>query len=149
MSLTKGRKKEELCRRRTSNFHTVTTHRSFKTFSNSKYFLETSEYFQVLRKLFETLRVLQMLGIIPRPGIPDVCKEAIAYFCLNIQVGFKMRRRKKRHILQFFVLRNRLVPTPQDYQEGRASVRGWSVKVSVLLVLCSLSTSRGCCGKKM
>lgn len=36
-----------------------------------------------------------MFAIIPRPGIPDVCKEATTYFCLNIQEGFKMVRRKK------------------------------------------------------
>lgn len=39
-----------------------------------------------------------MFGIIPRPGIPDVCKEAIANLCLNIQAGFKMVRKKNQGI---------------------------------------------------
>lgn len=42
-----------------------------------------------------------MFEMIPSSGIPDVCKEAIAYLCLNIQVSFKMLKRK-----------NRIVPTP-------------------------------------
>lgn len=34
--------------------------------------------------------MFQIFGIIPRPGIPDVSKEAIAYLCLSNQVGFKV-----------------------------------------------------------
>lgn len=59
-SPSKGSKKEELCRGRTSNFRTVTTQGYFKTFSNSEYFLETWKYFQVLRKLTECFKCLEL-----------------------------------------------------------------------------------------
>lgn len=40
--------------------------------------------------------MLPMFDIIPRPGIPDVCKEATEYLCLNIQVSFKTPGKKKK-----------------------------------------------------
>ena len=80
--------------------------------------------------------MFQIFGITPGPGIPDVCKEASAYLCLNIQGGFKRLRRKKGIALNssFLKARRHLChkamrrPTPESLPSQQMCVSPCSLK---------------------